>query len=178
MKKYSTLAFTAIALGYAIGASAIHSGAHAQGAQIEDMKIEDMKIDDMQIDDAQIKEGKTKDARVRTPTKLCNSECLAKQIDTLNQKVEALERTVGALVIEANKSIKAGQKIILRTDPGMRGGKVKSQMISRREAFFLLGLAAALGFALPAEVLTASDAEAQAQTTAPAPTGGTVGMQR
>ncbi|MFZ0990125.1 MAG: hypothetical protein WAN27_20640 [Xanthobacteraceae bacterium] len=122
MKKYSTLAFTAIALGYAIGASAIHSGAHAQGAQIEDMKIEDMKIDDMQIDDAQIKEGKTKDARVRTPTKLCNSECLAKQIDTLNQKVEALERTVGALVIEANKSIKAGQKIILRTDPGMRGG--------------------------------------------------------
>jgi hypothetical protein len=60
--------------------------------------------------------------------------------------------------------------------------KVKSQMISRREAFSLLGLAAALGFALPAEVLTASDAEAQAQTTAPAtapaPTGGTVGMQR
>ncbi|MFY9896993.1 MAG: hypothetical protein WAK67_04285, partial [Xanthobacteraceae bacterium] len=113
MKKYSTLAFTAIALGYAIGASAIHSGAHAQGAQIEDMKIEDV-----QIDDAQIKDGKIKDAGVPTPTKLCNSECLAKQIDTLNQKVEALERTVGALVIEANKSIKAGQKIILRTDPG------------------------------------------------------------
>jgi hypothetical protein len=65
--------------------------------------------------------------------------------------------------------------------------KIKSQMISRREAFSLLGLAAALGFALPAEVLTASDAEAQAQTTAPAPpggttapapSGGTVGMQR
>jgi hypothetical protein len=59
--------------------------------------------------------------------------------------------------------------------------KVKSQMISRREAFSLLGLAAALGFALPAEVLTASDAEAQATTpapTAPAPTGGTHGMQR
>jgi hypothetical protein len=54
--------------------------------------------------------------------------------------------------------------------------KIKSQMISRREAFFLLGLAAALGFALPAEVLTASDAEAQA--TAPAPSGGTTGMQR
>ena len=53
-------------------------------------------------------------------------------------------------------------------------GKVKSQMISRREAFSFLGLAAALGFALPAEVLTASDAEAQAQTTAPAaPSGGT-----
>jgi hypothetical protein len=56
--------------------------------------------------------------------------------------------------------------------------KVKSQMISRREAFSVLGLAATLGFALPAEVLTASDAEAQAQTTAPAPSGGTSGMQR
>ena len=52
------------------------------------------------------------------------------------------------------------------------------KMISRRDAFSLLGLAAALGFALPAEVLTASDAEAQAQTTAPAPSGGTSGMQR
>jgi len=56
----------------------------------------------------------------------------------------------------------------------------KNEMISRREAFSLLGLAAALGFALPAEVLMASDAEAQAQTTAtaPAPSGGTRGMQR
>jgi hypothetical protein len=53
----------------------------------------------------------------------------------------------------------------------------KKGMISRREAFSLLGVAA-LGFALPAEVLTASDAEAQAQTTAPAPSGGTSGMQR
>jgi hypothetical protein len=117
MKKYSTLAFAAIAIAYAIGATAIHSGAHAQDAQIEDMKIEDM-----QIDDARIKDGKIRDAGVPTPTKLCNSECLAKQIDTLNQKVEALERTVGALAIEANKSIKTGQKIILRTDPGIRGG--------------------------------------------------------
>jgi hypothetical protein len=55
---------------------------------------------------------------------------------------------------------------------------MSEKMISRRDAFSLLGLAAALGFALPAEVLTASDAEAQAQTTAPAPSGGTVGMQR
>jgi hypothetical protein len=60
----------------------------------------------------------------------------------------------------------------------------KNEMISRREAFSLLGLAAALGFTLPAEMLTASDAEAQAQTTAPtpatapAPSGGTRGMQR
>ena len=61
---------------------------------------------------------------------------------------------------------------------------MSEKMISRRDAFSLLGLVAALGFALPAEVLTASDAEAQAQTTAPAPatapapSGGTRGMQR
>jgi hypothetical protein len=60
---------------------------------------------------------------------------------------------------------------------------MSEKMISRRQAFSLLGLAAALGFALPAEMLTASDAEAQATApapapTAPAPTGGTHGMQR
>jgi hypothetical protein len=60
--------------------------------------------------------------------------------------------------------------------------KIKSEMISRRGTFSLLGLAAALGFAVPT-VLTVSDAEAQAPapapaTTAPAPTGGTHGMQR
>src|SRR6516164_1439466 len=37
-------------------------------------------------------------------------------------QVQALERTVDALTIEANKSIKTGQKIILRTDPGIPGG--------------------------------------------------------
>lgn len=57
-----------------------------------------------------------------------------------------------------------------------------TEIISRRKAFSLLGLAA-LGFALPAEVLTASDAEAQqaappaGQSTA-APEGGTKGMKR
>jgi hypothetical protein len=42
-------------------------------------------------------------------------------------------------------------------------------MISRRGAFSLLGLAAVLGFAVPTTMLTTSDAEAQAQPTAPAP---------
>ena len=62
--------------------------------------------------------------------------------------------------------------------------KIKVEMISRREAFSLLGLTAALGFAVPIALLTGSDAEAQAPTptpaptTAPAPTGGTLGMQR
>ena len=37
----------------------------------------------------------------------------------------------------------------------------KPELISRRRVFSLLGLTAALGFAVPAAVLTASDAEAQ-----------------
>ena len=45
--------------------------------------------------------------------------------------------------------------------------KIKPEMISRRGAFRLLGLGAALGFAVPTTVLTMSDAEAQ-----------TVGMER
>ena len=45
--------------------------------------------------------------------------------------------------------------------------KIKSELISRRRAFSLLGLTAALGFAVPSTVLTVSDVEAQ-----------TVGMER
>jgi hypothetical protein len=62
------------------------------------------------------------EAHAQDPSKSCNSECLLKQIDTLDKKVDALERTVDALTIEANKSIKSGQKIILHTDPGISGG--------------------------------------------------------
>jgi hypothetical protein len=61
-------------------------------------------------------------AHAQDPGRSCNSECLLRQIDTLDKKVNALERTVDALTIEANKSIKAGQKIILHTDPGVSGG--------------------------------------------------------
>ena len=39
--------------------------------------------------------------------------------------------------------------------------KITSEIISRRRAFSLLGLAAALGLAVPATMLTVSDAEAQ-----------------
>ena len=42
--------------------------------------------------------------------------------------------------------------------------------LASRRAFSLLGLAAALGFAVPTTMLTTSDAEAQAQPIAPAPT--------
>jgi hypothetical protein len=61
-------------------------------------------------------------AHAQDATKSCNAECLLKEIDTLDKKVGALERTVDALSIETNKSIKAGQKIILHTDPGIAGG--------------------------------------------------------
>jgi hypothetical protein len=47
---------------------------------------------------------------------------------------------------------------------------MSQKMISRRGAFSLLGLAAALGFVVPTTVLTTSDAEAQVQPTAPTPT--------
>ena len=45
--------------------------------------------------------------------------------------------------------------------------RITSEKISRRGAFSLLGLGAALGFAVPTTVLTMSEAEAQ-----------TVGMER
>jgi len=52
-------------------------------------------------------------------------------------------------------------------------------MISRRGAFSLLGLAAAVGFAVPTSVLMTSDAQAQAQPAAPAPSApATSGMER
>jgi hypothetical protein len=46
--------------------------------------------------------------------------------------------------------------------------KIKSEVISRRRALSLLGLAAALGLAVPPTVLMVSD-DAEAQYTAPAP---------
>jgi hypothetical protein len=47
---------------------------------------------------------------------------------------------------------------------------MSEKLISRRSAFSLLGLGAALGFAVPPTVLMTSDADAQAQPIAPAPT--------
>jgi hypothetical protein len=47
---------------------------------------------------------------------------------------------------------------------------MSEKLISRRGAFSLLGLGAALGFAAPTTMLMESDAEAQTQPTAPAPT--------
>ena len=44
---------------------------------------------------------------------------------------------------------------------------IKPEVISRRRALSLLGLAAAFGLAVPPTMLTVSDAEAQYTTTAP-----------
>ena len=61
---------------------------------------------------------------------------------------------------------------------------MSEKRISRRGAFSLLGLAAALGFAMPPTGLMTSDADAQAQPITPAPiapapaTPATSGMER
>ena len=39
--------------------------------------------------------------------------------------------------------------------------KIEAEMVSRRRAFWLLGVGAAFGMGMPAAVVTASDAEAQ-----------------
>jgi hypothetical protein len=54
---------------------------------------------------------------------------------------------------------------------------IKSEMISRRRALSLMGLAAAFGLAAAPTVLTISDAEAQTAE-APAAAAPTAGMQR
>ena len=59
---------------------------------------------------------------------------------------------------------------------------IKSEMISRRRALSLMGLAAAFGLAAASTVLTVSDAEAQTAaapaTAAPTATAPTAGMER
>ena len=57
--------------------------------------------------------------------------------------------------------------------------KIKSEVISRRRALSLLGLAAALSFTVPPTVLMVSDAEAQpAPAPAPAPADEKTGTER
>ena len=57
--------------------------------------------------------------------------------------------------------------------------KIKSEVISRRRALSLLGLAAALSLTVPPTVLMVSDAEAQpAPAPAPAPAGEKTGTER
>ncbi len=51
--------------------------------------------------------------------------------------------------------------------------KTKSEMISRRKMLSLIGLAGALGLAVPPAVLAVSDADAQQSDEQPAPQTGT-----
>ena len=52
--------------------------------------------------------------------------------------------------------------------------KIQAAMVSRRRAFWILGLGAAFGMGMPAAVLTAPDAEAQTPGWSVARTGATI----
>jgi hypothetical protein len=49
-------------------------------------------------------------------------DCLMRKMDALNQKTEVLDRSVGELTLQINKSIKTGQTITLHTQAGRGGG--------------------------------------------------------
>ena len=61
-------------------------------------------------------------AQAQGATKVCNPDCLLQKMDALNQKNEALERTVGELALKINKSIRIGQAVTLHTQGGHGGG--------------------------------------------------------
>lgn len=61
-------------------------------------------------------------AHAQTLAVACNPECAQKRIDVLDQKVDELEHATERLALEMNKSIKIGQRIVLRTDSGRGGG--------------------------------------------------------
>jgi hypothetical protein len=52
----------------------------------------------------------------------CNAQCAQTKLDALGQKVNELEHALDKLALEMNKSVKNGQKIVLRTDSGRGGG--------------------------------------------------------
>ena len=52
----------------------------------------------------------------------CNAECAQKNLDALRQRVGELEHAVKQMALETSKSIKTGQRIVLRTDSSRGGG--------------------------------------------------------
>ena len=50
-------------------------------------------------------------AQAQDATTVCNSGCLMQKMDALNQENHALERTVGELALQINKSIRIGQTV-------------------------------------------------------------------
>src|SRR3974390_1933538 len=61
-------------------------------------------------------------AQAQGATTVCNSGCLMQKMDALNQENHALERTVGELALQINKSIRIGQTVTLHTQGGHGGG--------------------------------------------------------
>jgi hypothetical protein len=61
-------------------------------------------------------------AQAQGATNVCNPDCLMQKMDALNQKNQALERTVGELALQINKSIRTGRTVTLHTQGGHGGG--------------------------------------------------------
>jgi hypothetical protein len=53
---------------------------------------------------------------------ICNVDCLSREINRLNQKADALERSVAELTAQTSKSVKLGQTVTLHTQAGRGGG--------------------------------------------------------
>jgi hypothetical protein len=100
----------------------------------------------------------------------------------INQRSPNLSYRIAALF--SGRSCARAPSRGARGEKNLRRLDMSEKMISRRGAFSLLGLAAAVGFAVPTNVLMTSDAEAQAQPAAPAPSApapsapATSGMER
>jgi len=61
-------------------------------------------------------------AHAQTLTEACNAQCAQKNLDALRQRVSELEHAMNQIALETSKSIKTGQRIVLRTDSGRGGG--------------------------------------------------------
>ena len=61
-------------------------------------------------------------AQAQTLADACDAECARKNLDALRQRVGELEHAMNKISLETSKSIKAGQRIVLRTDSGHGGG--------------------------------------------------------
>lgn len=61
-------------------------------------------------------------AHAQTLAEACNAQCAQKNLDALRQRVSELEHAMDKIALETGKSIKIGQRIVLRTDSGHGGG--------------------------------------------------------
>jgi len=76
-------------------------------------------------------------AQAQGATNVCNPDCLMQKMDALNQENHALERTVGELALQINKSIRIGQAVTLHTQGGHgRDAFLTSVPVEIRAALF------------------------------------------